>query len=376
VKYTISLTQNCNLACSYCYIDKKPDVMSLDIALEIVEQIFAFTPAGEVVDIGFFGGEPLLHFSLLKEIVTRVRSHPRCHAHPIVFSITTNGTIFNKEIAEFLGENEVVLCISCDGPAAVHDSCRRFADGRGSFAAVEKNILLARKILPRVWVNAVYQPQTLLLLPGVVEYLFSLDVERIYLNPDYSAPWTECDSQALAPVYAAIGEQYIEKISTGRAQYVSLIDSKLAAIIKDGYALHERCRMGQKEFAFSASGHIYPCERLIGAGADNQHCIGHISSGMTKIRSCSKIDISKNSNSACAACALAQYCVNWCGCSNFFSTGRYDFAGPFLCASEKAAICTALHVFQTLESLFGKEVFEKIISVADPNPLDKAAELY
>jgi uncharacterized protein len=367
MKYTISLTQECNLACSYCYIAKHPVRMTPATALDIIEQIFAFTPAGEVIDIGFFGGEPLLQFGLLKEIVTRIRNHPRSPAHPLVFSITTNGTIFDREIAEFLAENEVIFCLSCDGPAAVHDRHRRFADGRGSFAAVEKNLRLAQQLLPRVWVNAVYRPETLPQLADVVRYFSGLKVERIYLNPDYAASWTESDSQALAPIYAAIAEQYIETLSTGEGQYISLIDSKLAAIIKDGYAPHERCRMGQQEFAFSASGHIYPCERLIGAGGDNPHCIGHISSGLAKVRPCSATASRNNANSECVDCPLVRYCMNWCGCSNFFSTGRYDYAGPFMCASEKAAIETALQVFQTLEACFGAKVFEKIITVADPD---------
>jgi len=211
-----------------------------------------------------------------------------------------------------------------------------------------------------------YQPQTLALLPETVDFLCDLQVERLYLNPDYSAPWTEADCQTLAPIYAAIGDQYARRMVAGQPQYISLIDSKLAAIIKEGYAPHERCRMGQKEFAYSASGHIYPCERLIASGTENPHCIGHVSTGLVDVRACIPAEGSKSTNPQCSNCQLAPYCMNWCGCSNYFSTGRYDTVGAFLCASEKAAITTALDVFQTLEYRFGAEVFNRIIAVANP----------
>lgn len=375
MKYTLSLTHECNLRCSYCYIDKHSAVMSPELAEKIIDEIFRHTPAEENVDIGFFGGEPLLEFELLKTIVGLIENHPLYEERAVVLSITTNGTIFNRDIGEFLAKHGFVLCISCDGPSWIHDSYRRFKNGQGSFAIIKKNILLAKELLPRIWINTVYHPRTLDLLPKVIDYFASLRVDRIYLNPDFSANWTEADAALLPAVYGEIGKQYVELTLKGRSQYISLIDTKLSVIVKDGYAATDRCRMGKGEFAFSATGNIYPCERLIGADEKGQHCIGHIESGLSRVRACTKTGTVSNANTECANCSLAIYCMNWCGCSNYFSTGHYSYVGPFLCASEKAAIHTALQVFQALEEHYGENVFQQIIDNSSKTLIKEAEDV-
>ena len=68
MKYTLAVTQRCNLACDYCYIHEKNSVMPLAVAEKILNFIFENTPKSEKIDIGFFGGEPLLEFNLIKKI--------------------------------------------------------------------------------------------------------------------------------------------------------------------------------------------------------------------------------------------------------------------------------------------------------------------
>ena len=126
MKYTLCITQQCNLSCDYCYIVKKKSVMSLDIAVNIINFIFKNTPLEEKINIGFFGGEPLLKFKLIKNITHIIETHPSYNKNRVVLSIVSNGTIFSDEIASFLNEHNIWLCISCDGPSVVHDKFRCF----------------------------------------------------------------------------------------------------------------------------------------------------------------------------------------------------------------------------------------------------------
>jgi uncharacterized protein len=350
VKCVLAITQRCNLACNYCYVQKDHSVMPLSTARMIINLIFENFQKNEKIDIGFFGGEPLLQFNLIKEITDMIQAHEFFDPCKVVISLTTNGTIFSEDIADFLIEKNVILNISCDGPPEVQDAFRHFPDGSSSSKLVERNIRRAVKLFPLLPVNAVYSPGNLHLLPDVVDYLSSLGVRNIYLNPNISARWTKNDADKLLDIYSSIGEKYLEFYRRGEPRYISLIDSKIALILRGGYRPTERCRMGNGEFAFAPSGNVYPCERLIGPDDGKTHCLGNINDGF--IGSMCKAALNTVSNTAsnreCSACGLREYCMNWCGCTNYYSTGKYDVVSPFICASEKAAINVAFQLIQNI----------------------------
>jgi uncharacterized protein len=343
MKCTLFVTQRCNLACDYCYIAKKNAVMPMPIAQRILDFIFANVKKDETLEIGFFGGEPMLEFDRVKEITALIQDHPGFDPKRVTISLVTNGTILTDEVLDFLLEKRVVLCISCDGPPDVQDAHRRFRDGRGSSSLVESSIRRAVERFPLLPVNAVYTPENLRRLPTVVEYLTSIGVRNIYLNPDISAHWTQVEAEMLPEIYSAIGRMYVDHYARGEPKYISLIDGKIALILRGGYKANERCRMGSGEFAFAPSGNIYPCERLVGPDDGISHCIGNIQKEFVPGRTCKAISCSAI-NPECGGCGIKDYCMNWCGCTNYHSTGRYDVVSPFICASERAAIEVALHV--------------------------------
>ena len=332
--------------------------MSQTIAEKIIDFAYRNTPNDKKIDIGFFGGEPLLEFELIQEITKYIKDHPLYEADRIQLSLVSNGTIFTREIANFIEKHIFSFCISCDGPYQVQDLFRCFPGGQGSSHLVEKNIKQAVQLLPNVLVNAVYHPQTFHFLPEVIQYFSSLGLRQIYLNPDFSASWTKEDIDSLPEVYGQIGELYCKFCLNKDPHFVSLIDSKIAVILRGGYQPSERCQMGVRDLAFSPQGNIYLCERLVGSGDNNEHCIGNIRNGFqVKNIFCNK-EFIECSNDECQKCTLRDYCMNWCGCSNFFSTGYYSKVNSFLCASERAAIQIGFNTFQKLEEKIGPVFFE------------------
>lgn len=355
MKCTLLITQNCNLACDYCYIQKQKSVMPTSTAKRIIDFIFANAEKDEKIEIGFFGGEPLLEFNTIKEITDMIQSHKSFDPNRVNISVVTNGTIFSDRIATFLANKNIILCISCDGPAKVQDVNRHFPDGSGSSKIVEQNLRKALKHFPLIPINAVYSPKTLQFLPEVVDYLVSLGAVNIYLNPDILAKWTQKEAEMLPGIYGAIGQKYVDFYLQGKPKYINLIDSRITVILREGYKPAEKCKMGQGEFAFAPSGNIYPCERLVGADDGKTHCIGNINHEFEPRKTFkSKSNSCTAKNNECKECELSEYCTNWCACTNFYSTGSYDTVGPFVCASEKAAINVALEV---LEPLKNQQVF-------------------
>ena len=357
MKCTIFITQQCNLACKYCYIRKHPVTISPEVAEKVVDFGFRHAPPGEQIDFGYFGGEPLLEFETVKAVTRMIEQHPTFSSRNVTLSLVTNGTIFSDEIADFVRRHNIGFGVSCDGPASTHDLFRRFPDGGGTSDTVAKTIREAVAALDAVIVNAVYHPRTLRRLPETVGFLSSLGVRQIYLNADYSAPWRRADAEHLLEVFDEIGRQYIDFYMAEQPCFISLIDSKIAVMLRGGYAPDERCRMGKAEFAFTPDGGVYPCERLVGAG-DGEHRIGHVDDDVLSVCQACHLAAGSPINTECLTCGLRGYCMNWCGCSNYLGAGYYNRVSPFLCASEKAAIQTALHVYQTLEASLGPAFVE------------------
>jgi uncharacterized protein len=181
-----------------------------------------------------------------------------------------------------------------------------------------------------------------------VDYLASLGVRNIDLNPNIHAKWTKNEADALPGIFERLGERYVEFYRQKEPRFISLIDSKIAVILREGYKPLEKCRMGNGEFAFGPSGNIYPCERFIGSDDGIEHCIGNINKGFTAGISCKSVS-NVVLNKECLACGLTEYCMNWCGCTNYYLTGNYNFVSLFMCAFEKALVNTAFQIIQNLD---------------------------
>ncbi len=343
--------------------------MSDSVASKIIRFIFEHTPQSEKIEIGFFGGEPLLAFGLVITITAMIESHPSFEKDRVELTIVTNGTIYSERIMNFIKRHNIVLGISCDGDPYVQNMFRRFSLDHGSSEIVEGTIRKAIKYFPNLMVNAVYRPETLEYLHIAIEYFSSLGLRQIYLNPDFLAKWNQKNSDLLFEAYDKIADKYIHYYLSSNPHFISLIDSKISTIIRGGYGPRERCRMGNGELAFSPDGNIFPCERLIGSGTYNEHCIGSITDGLKLEKmSCHSVP-SLDINTECVSCGLKNYCMNWCGCSNFFSTGYYNRVSPFLCSSEKAAITAAFRAFKTLEKKLGTTFFEHLAGLAPINSI-------
>ncbi len=353
MKYTLFVTQRCNLACTYCYVPKHPRSMSHQTARDAIAFIFRTASSLERFEIGLFGGEPLLEFPLVRDIVGLVESHPGFAPARVGLTLVTNGTIFSDEIGAFLLEHGIRFCLSCDGPPPIQDASRRSPAGEPSSPQVERTIREARAALPAVLVNAVYGPETLDFLPETARYLSALGLRTLYFNPDFSARWTPADVARLPSAYDRLAAFYCDAYRRGDPHFISILDNKIAVLLRGGYQPGERCGMGHRELAFTPDRRIYPCERLVSDSRAGTHEIGTLDTGLDLTRLACRRMTPGETNSQCLACGLRDYCMTWCGCSNYFMTGWYNRVGPFLCASEKAAIEVGARVLNALEGELG-----------------------
>jgi uncharacterized protein len=349
---TLSLTHNCNLSCKYCYSGRalKED-MTFDTARRAVDFILEMTPPEQKIEFSFFGGEPLLCFGLIKDITGYIREQQRESKRTIRLGMTTNGTLLTQSILDFLREANIDLCISIDGPEHIHNLNRCSRNGRGSFAEVLDNLRMALEQLDYVQVNAVYGPDTVGFLPETVSFFTELGASIIHLNPDICAFWSEDILPKFSDIYMQIADYYIHCYQSEREIAVNMIDTKTILFLKGGYSVEDMCGMGETEWGFAPSGNIYPCERFIGEDDNSSLCLGNVHTGLNEVNRCALLSRRGNHNEECKICSLRHFCMNWCGCTNYYMTGHTGLTGPVMCASEKAVIQAAKHAFITLSEL-------------------------
>ncbi|HBH0612317.1 TPA: radical SAM protein, partial [Clostridioides difficile] len=141
MKFTIFVTEDCNLRCTYCYEgnDKKKENMSYETADKTIDFICnkELESNSDYTTIVLHGGEPFINFDLIKYIHRDLVD--RLSDKKILFDITTNGTIINDEIIEFIAKNVKNISISIDGKKNIHDINRIDANGVGTYEKVMEN---------------------------------------------------------------------------------------------------------------------------------------------------------------------------------------------------------------------------------------------
>ena len=147
---TLHLSDQCNMRCRYCWIEKEvcedastcepslPPVMTRDIAASALGM---FPDDGRDLRIGFFGGEPLMHFGLLMTITEMAQERAKATKCRAVFHVTTNATLVTPVVARFLAEHGFSIIVSCDGTARLHDAAR----GIGTYAAMRRGLSLLHR---------------------------------------------------------------------------------------------------------------------------------------------------------------------------------------------------------------------------------------
>ena len=339
---TLCLTENCTLRCAYCYAGPKRAVsMPRDTVLAALDFGFAkMAPDAAKLDVGFFGGEPLMEWDLLRWAHEQAREKAAAKGVKTGFTLTTNLTLLDKEKADWLLANDYHIGISLDGASAAHDAIRVYPDGSGSHADCVRAMRLLTGRGASGKIISVVHPRNVAMLAKSVEWLASEYGFEIALNPDFTARWNAAALAELAAQYARIGEFYVARFRAGQPARISGIDSKIISHTSGGFDDCKKCRMGDREFAVSVRGELYPCSRLVGSG-DETLRMGDVWQGLDPATFPRLLARRGNDNPACAECPIARRCMNRCACVNHMDSGDIGRVGGFTCFHEKLAVETA-----------------------------------
>lgn len=348
---TLSLTHNCNLSCHYCYAgEKKALVMSRSTAINAVEMILAENvDNSRRLEVGFFGGEPLLEWDLLVFIMEYIKQRCADISRQFCFTITTNGTMLTKDKIQYLNKSGCYTAISIDGNRQMHDCNRTFLNTSSSWEATLCGLKTALTHDASIETISVVTPNNVeYASDGIIWLAENTSVNFISINPDFYCTWDESHCTQLAESMEKITDYFIKRYHNGRPLRISFIHNKVVARIKGGLSCEDHCGFGKQEIAVAPSGRIYPCERLIGNDTDDTMCIGTVNNGIDVQRVMALYENRAPQSPVCNACSIKNVCQNSCGCTNYLMTGNTGKVDGRVCFFERIATKAADRAAKTL----------------------------
>ena len=353
------VAQTCNLRCVYCYGEggeySEPGMMDEKTALAAVDWLIDNSLDEPEVQIGFFGGEPLLNFKLMKKVAAYARQRGAAAGKRVAFSMTTNGTLLNEEIIAFLAAEGINPMISYDGPAEYQDAQRPMASGRGSHARVTANLDKLRKVFPHLRGRATlygdgdpFEVQKGMEEAGFTTCIVSKASPVLARSEKPAEPSSE--EMAKSDRMVAFNRGKVGKVLDairGR----TLPEGNPPSMIGDLKRLARRdkkrhgCGVGKDLAGVSATGDIYPCHRFVGLPYMR---LGNIRDGMPREENGYHRAIVEDSP-VCGSCWARYMCGGGCMYLNRTATGDPRRPDRMDCRERLATFDEILHVFTQLD---------------------------
>jgi len=333
-KITLQVTQDCNLRCSYCtYTDNSNYVsrihsnkfMSYEVMCKSIDFLMQRSNQIKEVNIGFYGGEPLLAFDNIKKIISYIETKYPDKA--TTYTMTTNGTILDEDIVNYLHQKKIKIMISLDGPKEMHDLNRKFENGSGSFYTIMENLERVKKSNPEFYSKISF---ITVVAPGTdfkcVDEFFNAEdifqhnslmynvVSEQYNKIDFQYDELFSINNSLQQVKVLLHELgYIssENISNLYRSYMANLFRTYATLDKS-VSLSETahpggpCLPGVMRTMVDVNGVIYPCERV--SEESDSMKIGHIDTGFDLNKARALLNIGNLTTSECTDCWCFTHC--------------------------------------------------------------------
>ena len=362
---TLHVAHACNMKCTYCFAHGgdyggPPGFMQPDVARQAVRWALREAKPYGRCQMDFFGGEPLLNFDLIRDIVPYAREYARRLGIEVYFGIATNGTVMSAEILEFLINEEIQIQVSVDGNATDHDRLRRFHDGNDTYDVVVENLKkLTDRSPDRVSVHAT---------------MTSYNLDRKSIANDLSR-FGACHVE-MAPVVAAPQEPYafreehlpairqrlfkLSRFETERilkgSQERGFFDNYMERLMTRAKACHG-CQGGKTFLAVDVDGYIYFCSSL----ADRpEFKMGDVFSGLDlAVQDAFNDSFHVDSRSDCRRCWAKNLCGGGCLYDARTATGDPIKPNPVSCEQIRYSYELAMEMCMEIQNTDEKLLQER-----------------
>lgn len=377
------LTNACNLKCIYCYEEGGEFInnnsMDEKTAFQAVDWLIANSGSIKKLHLVFFGGEPLLEFSLMKKIVAYANHKAGEVDKRVAFHLTTNATLLTDEVIAFLKKHNVDVIISVDGPKDIHDVQRPFAGGQGSYDAIIPKIKKLLDVIPRAEGHAVIaeevDPHT------VRDALIDIGFSRVTTGVMSKSMFNKESELHNSASESSKVLKMLQAMELDAEAWISHTINKdcqaLAELMKKEYLydsilqllhhskLHFLCKAGLEYVAVSCGGDVYPCHRF---GGLDDFKLGSVFTN--KLNRDIYYKPPRTYIEQCAGCFAKYHCAGGCKYMNCVYGGSISEPSQDFCQLKRRELEFAAYIYSRLNQDDLAFLQEHNIFPPKPCPID------
>ena len=325
----LHIAHTCNLNCSYCFASQgkyhgERAVMSFEVGKRALDFLVENSGSRRNLEVDFFGGEPLMNFQVVKDLVAYARSIEKEKGKNFRFTLTTNGILIDDDVIEFANRECSNVVLSLDGRKEIHDRCRVDYAGNGSWDRVVpkfQKLVKARGgkdyYMRGTFTHA--NPDFLNDIRQMLDLGFTeLSMEPVVCAEGDPAALTEEDLPIVSEQYEKLAELMLQRDREGRpfTFYHYMID------LTGGPCIYKRisgCGSGTEYMAVTPWGDLYPCHQFVG---EERFCLGNIWDGVTNTEVRSEFaSCNVYAHPECRDCWARLYCSGGCAANAYHATG-------------------------------------------------------
>lgn len=347
----LHLAHDCNLRCFYCFAGTGPfggsrELMPPNVGKAALDFLVQSSGPRRHLEVDFFGGEPLLNFAVVQELVAYGRKLEQQHDKVFRFTLTTNATLLTEEVQQFLNREQIAVVLSLDGRQSVHDHARPFGDGQGSYQTIVPDMqqFAASRGHENYYVRGTYTHDNLDFASDVA-HMAELGFKHLSMEPVVGSPAEPYtlkpeDLPQLLREYERLADYYVSRHQSG--QPFTFFHFNLS--LDHGPCAVKRvtgCGAGYDYLAVTPSGELYPCHQFVG---QDDWQMGTVFAGITRL------DISRQfqsvnlySKSDCIDCWARFFCSGGCMAHAWFANGDFTQPEAMACALQKKRLECALY---------------------------------
>ncbi|MCR4691952.1 MAG: thioether cross-link-forming SCIFF peptide maturase [Lachnospiraceae bacterium] len=346
----LHVAHDCNLACKYCFAEEgeyhgRRAIMSLEVGKKALDFLVASSGMRTNLEVDFFGGEPLMNWDVVKELVAYGRSLEGAHNKKFRFTLTTNGILLNDDILEFANREMSNIVLSIDGRKEVNDHMRPHRGGQGSYDTIVPKFQKVAQSRDQMnyYVRGTYTHYNTDFAEDVL-HLADLGFKQISVEPVVAE-----DSEAYAlraedvPIlekeYDRLAKEMIKRRKEGNGFnfFHFMID------LEGGPCVYKRlsgCGSGTEYLAVTPWGDLYPCHQFVG---QEEFCLGNVEEGIKRkdlTQEFSKCNV--YTKESCKNCFAKYYCSGGCMANSQHFTGSVNGTYEIGCQLQKKRIECAI----------------------------------
>ena len=348
----LHIAHDCNLACQYCFAEEgeyhgRRALMSFEVGKKALDFLIANSGNRRNLEVDFFGGEPLMNWEVVKQLVEYGRSKEKEYNKNFRFTMTTNGVLLNDEIMEYCNREMSNVVLSLDGRKEVNDKMRPFRGGKGSFdLIVPKFQKFAEMRGDRdYYVRGTFTRHNLDFSKDVMEFadlgFRSMSIEPVVAAPEEEYAIREEDLPQIMEEYDHLAEEYIKRKKEGRGFNFFHFNIDL----NQGPCVAKRlsgCGSGTEYLAVTPWGDLYPCHQFVG---QEEFLLGNVDTGVTNERIRDEFKLCNvYAKDKCRDCFARFYCSGGCAANSYNFHGSITDAYDIGCAMQKKRIECAIMI--------------------------------